>query len=153
MEIEKKYLLRNMNILECKNYTRVEQHYVCLSQYREVRVRSKGLKYFLTIKGGGLLERNEWESEISQETYEALIPASIGSVIKDRYEILLPSGEVAELDIYRGNLEAPGHVTVEVEFDNAEQAENFQEPDWFGKEVTDDARYKNKNLAINGWPQ
>ena len=34
----------------------------------------------------------------------------------------------------------------EVEFTSVEEAENFAAPDWFGEDVTFDARYQNSNL-------
>lgn len=153
MEIEKKFSVREIPDLSATKCLRIEQHYLCLSEEREVRVRKKGDKYFITVKSGGMLERGEWESEIPKEAYETLIPASIGSVVKDRYEIKLPNSKIAELDIYRGSLEGPGHLTVEVEFGSKEQAIAFKEPNWFGEDITTDTRYKNKNLATDGWPE
>jgi len=152
MEIEKKYLIGNLLYVAGVSCSRIEQHYICLSKDREVRIRKKGGEHFLTIKGDGALIRNEWEQKISQEAYKYLLPASIGSVIKDRYEINLPNNKVAEVDIYRGDLEGPNHITVEVEFGSKEEADVFEVPDWFGKDITNDARYKNKNLATKGWP-
>ncbi len=152
MEIEKKYLIGKLPDLSTTKCIRTEQHYICLSEKREVRIRKKGNKHFVTVKSGGMLERGEWESEISKEAYGTLIPASIGSVIKDRYEFKLPNNMIAEIDIYRGSLEGPDHLTVEVEFGSKDEAIAFKEPDWFGEDITADARYKNKNLATDGWP-
>ena len=39
-------------------------------------------------------------------------------------------------------------MVVEVEFNSLEDANNFEVPNWFGKEITEDLRYKNDNLAI-----
>ncbi|MDD2274596.1 MAG: CYTH domain-containing protein [Candidatus Pacebacteria bacterium] len=152
IEIEKKYLVRSIPDLSVVQFVQIEQSYLCISDEREVRLRKQCDKCFITVKSGGILERGEWESEISKESYESLFPSSIGSVIKDRYRINLPGGGIAELDIYRGNLEGPDHLTVEVEFSCKEEAIVFEKPNWFGKDITDDARYKNKNLAMNGWP-
>lgn len=119
----------------------------------EVRIRKKGEKHTLTIKGDGTLERDEWETEISSEIYQLLVPASEGRrIVKDRYEITLPNGEKAELDIYRKNLEGSDHMTVEVEFQSKEELSAFVEPGWFGEDITEDKRFKNKNLASQGWP-
>ena len=52
-----------------------------------------------------------------------------------------------------GGLE--GLMTVEVEFRSEEDYHKFKAssvPEWFGKEVTGDARYINQNLAMNGLP-
>jgi CYTH domain-containing protein len=40
----------------------------------------------------------------------------------------------------------------EVEFDTEEAADTFEPPAWFGREVTDDARFKNQRLASEGAP-
>ena len=60
------------------------------------------------------------------------------------------SGLTAELDLYDGSLE--GHQLVEVEFDDDDAADDFEPPDWFGREVTEDNRYTNSSLARYGWP-
>lgn len=49
------------------------------------------------------------------------------------------------MDIYNDDLD--GLVTVETEFSSEEQAEAFVKPSWFGDDITEDKRYKNKNLA------
>jgi adenylate cyclase len=44
-------------------------------------------------------------------------------------------------------------LSVEVEFKTEEESDQFVIPNWFGKEVTDDEKYKNKNLAMSGKPE
>jgi len=39
-----------------------------------------------------------------------------------------------------------------VEFDSAAAAAAFSPPAWLGRDVTDDSRYKNKRLAVDGLP-
>jgi CYTH domain-containing protein len=153
-EIEEKHrvIAEKMPDLAKAKKTPVEQHYIFLGNDGEVRIRRKGSKYFITIKGDGTLVRPEREKEISQRTYEELVELAVGTVTKDRYEIELPGGKIAELDIYRENLEGLGHMTVEVEFSSEAEARAFVKPDWFGKKITQDKRFKNKNLAVNGWP-
>jgi adenylate cyclase len=41
-------------------------------------------------------------------------------------------------------------VLVEVEFDSDEAMAGFDPPAWFGIEVTDDRRYTNAGLALDG---
>ena len=53
-----------------------------------------------------------------------------------------------ELDIYCGDL--TGLITAEVEFDTLEQQVNFVPPSWFGEDVTENERYKNRNLSAKG---
>ena len=44
-----------------------------------------------------------------------------------------------------------GLMVVEVEFENEADAERFQKPEWFGREVTDDPAYTNAMLAFGSW--
>ena len=66
-----------------------------------------------------------------------------------RYEIEHEQG-VIEVDVFEGNLS--GLVMAEIEFASVEASQDFRPPPWFSREVTDDARYKNKNLAQSGPP-
>lgn len=155
-EIELKFLVIPANLPDLTGLKMmpIRQDYICIGEKEETRIRKKGSRYFITVKGDGTLVRNEWESEISKEVYEALLPAAQGRTVeKDRYEIELPGGKIAELDIYRGKLE--GHMTVEVEFESIEEAKAFLDSkiSWVGDNVTDDKRLKNKALAVKGWPQ
>ena len=53
------------------------------------------------------------------------------------------------------NFQVPlaGLLLCEVEFDDQAQAGAFVPPQWFGVDVTEDERYKNKSLAENGIPE
>lgn len=55
---------------------------------------------------------------------------------------------ICELDIYNNIL-----ITVEIEFNSKQEADNFNVPKWFGHELTNIQEFKNKNLAQNGFPQ
>ena len=46
----------------------------------------------------------------------------------------------------------PGLPDVEVEFGSERDAAAFVPPPWFDREVTDDDRYANRSLAVNGRP-
>ncbi len=59
-------------------------------------------------------------------------------------------GVDAELDVFAGTL--TGLVLVEVEFDADDAMAAFEPPAWFGAEVTDDDRYSNASLAVDGMP-
>ena len=45
-----------------------------------------------------------------------------------------------------------GSSTGEVEFPDAETALAFDAPDWLGRDVTEDPRYANRTLAVEGIP-
>jgi len=94
------------------------------------------------------LTRTEIEIELAPDQFERLWPYTEGHrVNKTRYS--LPVGNhMAELDLFKGDLD--GLILVEVEFDSAEISEGFVPPGWFARDVTEDKRYKNEHLAVSG---
>lgn len=112
--------------------------------------KSRRNRYSLTVKSGGEKTRTETEIEITSKQFNALWPATRGKQLKKiRYQI--PYGNLTiELDVYLGRFD--GLVVAEVEFDSEKGSNDFILPDWFGKEVTEDPHYKNKNIALRGLP-
>jgi CYTH domain-containing protein/CHAD domain-containing protein len=113
----------------------------------ELRVRrSGGEKVVLTLKAGKGESRLEEELEIDASRFGALWPLTKGRRLrKVRYRIPAGGDLIFELDVYGGFL--TGLMTVEVEFPSPEASAAFQAPSWVGREVTQDASYKNKALA------
>lgn len=144
LEIEKKFLVNEMPYLSDYPFDEIEQGY--LSFVPEIRIRRKGNKFYITKKGEGTQTRPEEETEIDDIAYNILSHLVQGRIIKKtRYKIPLEDGLIAELDIYHGDLK--GLSTVETEFESESQAREFIKPDWFGEDVTEDKKYKNKNLV------
>ena len=116
----------------------------------ELRIRRKGDTCEVAVKGGHGLTRREDEVEIGAGAFDALWPLTEGRRIeKTRYEI--PFHDVTvDLDEYGGEL--AGLLVAEVEFRSEEESERFQPPDWCGREVTDETRYSNAELAAKGLP-
>lgn len=152
-EIERKFLVREIppDIENCP-YEEISQGYLAVSDDGlEVRLRSRGQIYLLTVKSGKGIRRQENEIELSKEQFIQLWPMTEGRrVEKKRYTIRI-SGFTFELDIYHGTLK--GLKTAEVEFKTPDEADSFTPPLWLGKDVTLDERYKNKNLALYGLPE
>lgn len=149
MEIERKYAVIQLPNLKEFKKEKIEQLYLSIEP--EVRIRNKGSKLTLTIKSDGKLSRLEVEKELTPEEYDALKEISVKEVMKTRYtkaHFIKGKEYIFELDIY-DNIE--GLVTVEVEFDNENDANNFEKPSWFGDELTHLDKYKNKNLAKMRW--
>ncbi len=142
MEIERKFLVREMPKLTAYPVKKLEQGY--LSTGPVVRVRREDNEYYLTYKGGGLVAREEYNLPLSREAYEHLREKCDGNLItKKRY--LIPLGELtAELDVFEGAME--GLIMAEVEFSTLEEAYAFTPPDWMGKDVTEDVRYHNSYM-------
>ena len=64
---------------------------------------------------------------------------------------LLPWGvHTIELDVYTGALE--GLLVAEIEFASEQEAVALDPPAWFGRDITSDERYKNRQLARLGLP-
>ena len=152
VEIERKFLVAELPDLSGAHKAVVRQGYLTApDDSTELRIRQKGDAYFLTLKGGGSLVRVERESEISAEQFDTFWPETQGRrVEKERYTAALPDGSEFELDVFQGKL-APLQL-VEVEFPSEAEALAFTPPAWFGADVTEDKRYKNKILAIKGAP-
>jgi len=152
-EIERKFLIKSLpDNLEQYPHKEIRQGYLVVTEDgTEVRLRQKEEKYFQTIKSGGGKVRSELEIEITKEQFEVLWQATQGKRVgKTRYEIPCQGG-IIELDVYHDDL--AGLSVAEVEFTNEEDSDKFVAPEWMATEVTDDARYKNQNLALRGLPK
>ena len=147
-EIERKYLILDTPDFrkEAISKTRIVQGYLNSSAERTVRVRLRGDRGYLTIKGKSSsdgLSRFEWEKEIPLfEAEELLKLCEPGVIEKFRYEIKL-GNHIFEVDEFLGENE--GLLLAEVELEQPE--ENFQKPVWLGAEVTGNKKYYNSYLS------
>jgi CYTH domain-containing protein len=148
LEIERKFLLRDLPAeYGLHAHEMIRQGYAADG----LRFRQRGDAYFETRKIGTGLVMEEHEREIGREEFEAAWPTTEGRRLeKTRTEVPLPGGLVAEVDVFLGAL--AGLRYVEVEFDDEASARAFVPPAWFGREVTDDLRYRNSALARLGLP-
>lgn len=83
MEIERKFLLPDASVCEdASGSLRMEQLYLCADPVvRARRAESpEGKEFILTVKGRGLVSREELEWQISEETYEMLAGRRIGQI-------------------------------------------------------------------------
>lgn len=152
-EVERKFLLTAPpEGLESHPSERISQGYLALDPGgAEVRLRRRGYRTLLTIKQGRGLARSEEEFVIDGPRFDRLWAGTGGRrVEKVRYRVPLEGDLVAEVDLYDGALQ--GLVTAEVEFPTRAAAEAFRPPAWLRVEVTDDPRYGNARLAIDGSP-
>lgn len=147
LEIERKFLVTSTIFKDkAKKNTRIIQGYLNSHPERAVRVRIKGDKGFLTIKGKSNATgttRFEWEKEINLEEAEKLLTICEEGVIeKIRYEIPFGS-HIIEVDEFLGKHKSLLLAEIELQHED----ETFLKPDWFGKEVTGDIRYYNSQLS------
>ncbi len=151
-EIERKFLVRRLPAAAVpRRVRRIVQGYLLAGDDGEVRLRDVDGAGVLTVKRGRGLVRREIEVALDRNQFERLWPATEGRrIAKTRHEIALGS-VVAEVDVYEGT--CAGLMTAEVEFGSVDDAIAFEPPAWFGHEVTDDERYRNRALAAHGPPR
>ena len=148
LEIEKKFLVTGDFLKESIKATRITQGYLSSVPERTVRVRIKGDKGYITVKGIGSASgasRYEWEKEIPVSEVEQLLAICEPGVI-DKTRHLVASGKhTFEVDVFYGENE--GLVLAEVELSSEDEA--FVKPGWLGQEVTGDSRFYNSMLMKN----
>ncbi len=156
VEIEKKWLIDKDKIpydLSNSEIIEIEQTYICFSPEIRVRKINNGKEYTFAVKtnitSDGMI-RDEIEDFITQEEYNNLMKKQEGNTIyKTRYQFL-DGDYLLAVDIFSGELK--GLAYLEIEFENQEEADNFQTPNWVIKDVTSDLNYKNGHLARYGIP-
>lgn len=151
-EIERKFLVPAApSSQELGSGARLEQGYLAIDGQVEVRLRRVDGEATLTVKFGSGLTRTEVEMPLAAADAADLWPHTAGRRIeKARYRVTLPTGAVADIDVYEGELR--GLSTVEVEFPNEAAARAFTPPDWFGRDLTGETGWSNASLAIRGRP-
>lgn len=148
IEIERKFLVTTFPGGELHTASLRQGYLTMATDSVELRLRQQDTEYFMTLKSGCGLSRQEYETPINITQFETLWPATVGRRIeKTRHSGRLPDGQIFELDVFTGQLSPL--MLVEVEFISENAAKAFIPPPWFGDEVTEDKRYKNKALALS----
>ncbi|MEK7952290.1 CYTH domain-containing protein [Luteolibacter soli] len=149
-EIERKFLVSSDAWRNGPPGVRICQGYLCRDKERTVRVRLAGEKAFLTIKGATSgISRKEFEYAIPPEEAQALLdlclPLPVDKIRHERKH----GGHLWEVDEFLGP--NAGLIVAEIELSDAN--ESFERPDWLGREVSDEPRYFNANLAEHPWTE
>lgn len=147
-EIERKFLVKGEFKSQAFTHRRIVQGYLSSVPKRVVRIRIKGDEAYLTVKStvsGNGLTRFEWEKEISVEDAEVMLTFCEKEIIEKTRYLVKVGAHIFEVDEFYGSNE--GLFVAEVEL-QAED-EEFEKPDWLGKEVTHDVRYYNSMLVKN----
>ena len=158
LEIERKFLLKNSQILDFLKeagvsfkHLEISQFYTKITQNEEIRFRSEEGKFIKTIKVGKDLIREENEEFCEKAEFKKALKNRIGRVItKDRYIFWL-NNNPCNIDVFKDGLN--GLCTFEIEFSDENEAVYFKLPPFLEQfcqaDVTCDKRYKNKFLAIH----
>ena len=144
-EIEHKFLVdhNKWELIEKSTPQLIVQGYISKSEEKTVRIRIKGDKGFLTIKGKTVgISRNEYEYEIPVSDAEKMLTELTDKHIRKlRYEIIF-RGRTWEVDVFEGHL--TGLILAELEVEDED--ERFDLPDWITSDVSNDKRYYNALL-------
>ena len=145
--MKRKYGVKNTNFLaNAKESYKITQGYLNSDKNRTVRVRIKGTKGYITVKGlssNNGLSRFEWEKEILFQDATALLLLCEDFVI-DKTRYIVPFKDVVfEVDVFEGANK--GLILAEVELKTTDQ--EIELPDWIGDEYTGIERYYNSYLS------
>ena len=144
VEIERKFLVRDMSVLDGVEGVPYRQGYLSTDPERTVRVRRAGDHAFLTIKGLSRgATRAEFEYAIPVDDAEAMLLQCLPPIVSKVRHRIPHAGLTWEVDVFGGENE--GLVVAELEIPS--EATEVTIPPWLGDEVTGDPRYFNANLV------
>lgn len=144
-EIERKFLVTSDSYRTLAyDKSDIIQGYICSGHGHTVRVRTRGEKGYLTIKGPSMdgVSRFEWEKEITLQDARELFTLCAERIEKTRY-LVSNGNHIVEVDEFHG--ENQGLVFAEIELNNVN--EEFIRPSFLGKEVTGNKHYYNAYIS------
>jgi CYTH domain-containing protein len=148
IEIERKFLVNKekWNQVIKKEKSIFRQGYIVSDPEKTIRVRLTDQEGFLTIKGLSVgASRAEYEYKIPKEEAQELLDRFCDSEVSKIRYFITHDNKLWEVDEFLGQNE--GLIVAEIELTSED--ESFSLPNWVGKEVTDEKKYSNSNLAIN----
>lgn len=146
IEIERKFLLSSELWRQGASGERFCQGYVYAPE-GIVRVRIAGNEAFLTVKGRNSgMTRKEFEYPIPVADAKEMLDIICAKpfIEKIRYKVE-HQGKTWEIDEFEGD--NAGLILAELEL--SREDEDFEPPEWLGREVTGDPRYHNSALVRN----
>lgn len=143
-EIERKFLIKRELWQPQNQGQEIRQGYLSLDPERTVRVRTKGAKGYLTIKGKNQgISRTELEYEIPyEEACQMLEELCLRPLVEKTRYLEQHGQQLWEIDIFAGDNE--GLAVAEAELPSEDTV--LALPIWIDREVSGEARYYNSNL-------
>jgi CYTH domain-containing protein len=147
LEIERKFLVTGDGWRAGARIRTIAQAYLTPPGPTSVRVRIQDGLATLTIKGESRgAVRDEFEYPLPLDDAEAMMSlCQRPPIIKKRHEVH-HAGKLWQVDVFEGAL--AGLIVAEIELSRADEPVAL--PDWIGREVTDDRRYRNSSLIASG---
>lgn len=146
IEIERKFLVADDRWRQDAGPgQRFCQGYISRSDDSSVRVRLAAERAWLTVKGGDAgPARLEFEYAIPIDEAQDLLDRLCARPVLEKTRYRVPyRGLVWEVDVFAGH--AQGLIVAEVEL--SEVGQRVDIPDWIGREVTGDRRYRNAAIV------
>ena len=121
IEIERKFLVRNLDFVKYGVPHRIKQGYVCTENDRVVRVRIKDKKGYLTLKTAATgFAHREFEYEIPLADAQYMLDNMCMKPIIDKVRFeLIHKGKKWEIDVF--NAENEGLVIAEIELQSKDE--------------------------------
>ncbi len=137
----------------------IKQFYTKITPDEEIRYRMLPKVAIKTIKKGKGMVREEIETDVTLGEYNEAKKHIVGNYIeKERLRVVFGC-YLFEIDVY-SRPRSKDWATIELEFLVECDADKFKFPKAFAeqafseiREVTNDERFKNKNIALNGFPK
>lgn len=159
IEIERRFVIEDpTKFVTRRNPIHITQGYISVEPV--VRVRRSENDYCmeegfygittaaLTIKGKGTLSRPEYEYPIPEDHAAELLTMARWKIEKNRYRVVY-GYHTWEVDEFLGREKNLWIAEIELENEN----DTFERPTWVGREITNDPRFSNVNLAQFGRPR
>lgn len=144
-EIERKFLVTDTSWRRNAERKLYRQGYIPTQDNTTVRVRTIGDRGYLTIKGATIgISRLEFEYEIPLDDANTILSNICQPPLIEKWRYTLQvDTHTWEIDEFLGDNQ--GLLLAEVELSST--TESFSQPPWIGKEVSEDPRYYNSNIA------
>lgn len=158
VETERRFLVTNMDwVVKARRPMLIEQFYLSQDPLYRLRRVTEGTtsKCIITTKTGRVNGSCiEVESDVTHVFYDAARKSVINPseiINKTRFHVAVDDfrGSMWEIDVFDGNLN--GLIIAEIELDDINDP--IYIPPWIGEEITEDHRYSNACLAVNGIPK
>lgn len=144
-EIERKFLVVGED-WKTGRPTLFRQGYLNRDKHRTVRVRVTGDRAMLNVKGKTRgMTRSEYEYDIPISDALEMLELCEGPIIEKKRWLTSVGSMAWEVDEFMGD--NAGLIIAEIELDS--ETQNFEMPNWVGKEVTEDDRYYNSSLSMH----
>ena len=151
IEIERKFLVKKDKLPMLDDGVVIRQAYLSFAPAPTVRVRLWGEKAYLTIKGSvNGVSRPEFEYEIPYTDAVNLLELAVTNHVEKERKFYSFKGKKWEIDFFEGANKGLILAEVELDYEN----EQIDLPEWIEKEVSNDIRYFNSQLALfpfNQW--